>query len=230
MSPVPALLYLLQVVSPSFPTGAYAHSLGLETLVVDGGIADAADLQDMALTWLRWGVGPVEGTAIALARQAAAQQRFADVLALDQDLGALKPARESHAASTKTGSAFIRAAQSALPGPALLRYADDVAAGRAEGHAALAFALSCHDHEVPRRDALLAYLFAAVSNLVGVVARLIPLGQLDVQLIMARASEYVVDAAERAARSQRSSLGSATPWVDIASMRHERLPNRLCIS
>lgn len=222
------LLYLMQAANGSFPTGAYTHSIGYETLVAQGRITDGGTLEAVSRDWLQFGLAATDGVALALAHRAAAVARFTDVLNVDSVLGASKLARETYEASTKTGAAFIWTASSALPGPALDWYRTAIRQRHAAGHAAVAFALGCVDYSVPARDAVMAYLHGAFSNLILVAARLIPLGQIEAHGIIARARPRIVAAADRALIAR--DLSSATALLDAASMRHERLYSRLCMS
>jgi urease accessory protein len=228
--PSGSLLYLLQIMGGTFPTGAFAHSLGFETLISDGDLTAFSDIYETVVDWLRFGLAPVDGAAVALAHRAAMDDDFDEVLSLDEMLGALKPAREAYEASVKLGRAFVRTASAALPGPELTRYAAAISAGRADGHGAVAVALSCVDHAVVRREAVLAYLYGGFSNLVLVVARLIPLGQTEVQNILSRARPEIAECAEMVIGFTKADICSTTAFLDIGAMRHERLYTRLCIS
>ena len=225
-----ALLYLLQVGSSSFPTGAFSHSLGFETLIAEGEVSDAATLEDRAHLWLRFGLAPLDGAAVALARDAALAEDDEFLARLDETLDTLKLARESHEASVKTGDALLRAAAAAFEGPATSRYQDAVAAGVCQGHAATAFGVAVADAGISAPDAVIAFLASSFSNLIGVAARLIPLGQLDVQRIIAHAQESLTACAALAVSRELDDMASSTAFLDLASMRHERLYTRLCIS
>ena len=77
---------------------------------------------------------------------------------------------------------------------------------------------------------MLAFLHAALSNLVSVGARLIPLGQIESQRIVRDAWPLLTQGADQACATEIDTLGSATAGLDVASMRHERLHTRLCMS
>lgn len=230
MAEADRLLYLLQVASSTFPTGAFAHSLGFETLVADGEIGDADELAAAAGLWLRFSLGPLDGTAVARAREAAADDDVGALAEIDEVLSALKVPRESAEASVTTGTAFIRAAGSAFGGRHLSAYQGAIADGRSTGHAATAFGVAAADAGIPVEQAVLAFLQSSFANLVGVVGRLVPLGQLDLQRVLADARTSIRTAARAARTASLDDASSATAFLDIASMQHERLYTRLCIS
>ena len=230
MADADRLLYLLQVASSTFPTGAFAHSLGFETLVADDEIADADALATVCELWLRFSLGPLDGVAAARAHEAAAGDDLDALAEIDEVLGALKLPRESAEASITTGTAFLRAVESAFGGRHLRAYRGAIASGAGESHAATAFGVAAADAGVPVEQAVLAFLQSSFANLVGVVGRLVPLGQLDVQRVLAGARTSIASAASAATATRLEDASSAAAFLDIASMRHERLYTRLCIS
>ena len=225
-----ALLYLLQTATSFFPTGAFAHSYGFETLSQDGTIVDAATLQRQALLWLRHGMASADGAVCAMAWAATRDGRDADLEALDDTLNALRITRETREASLSTGRAFIRAGVDAFAEPGLRRYESAVAAGVCLGHYATAFGVAGHDAGVPQLDTVAALLHSGLTSLIGVAARIIPLGQIAVQKIVAEARVEVLECARRALTIELDDLGTSTALLDVASMAHERIYTRLCIS
>ena len=56
---------LLVLADSAFPTGAFAHSWGLEWAIRGGWVTGAADLYPWIRDALRFGVAPMEGRAVA---------------------------------------------------------------------------------------------------------------------------------------------------------------------
>ena len=225
-----ALLYLLQVATATFPTGAFSHSYGFEALIHDDYIADAATLQREALLWLRYGIALTDGVGVAEAYRAAQSNDTEGLADLDALLSAIKLTRESREASLSTGNAFMHATLDAFPAEQLRRYHALVEAGVCAGHYATAFGVAALDARIALHDALVAFLQSTLSNLIGVAARIIPLGQISVQRILADSRLSILECAQAALRTSRSDMASLTVRLDIASMAHEHLYTRLCIS
>jgi urease accessory protein len=109
-------------------------------------------------------------------------------------------------------------------------YAQAAKEGKCEGHQSVAFGVAAAAFGIPETETVLVFLQSALANLVGVAARLIPLGQLEVQRIVARAWPLLTQAVEIARSRQPEEFGSTTAALDIAAMHHERLYSRLCMS
>jgi urease accessory protein len=226
--PDDALLYLLQVATPAFPTGAFSHSWGFETLIDERVIDGPESLEREALRWLRHGVARADGAGVAQAYRAA---RDVDALRdIDGVLGALKLGRETREGSLSTGRAFIDAVVDAYPGAHIGRYAQAIDDGVCLGHYATAFGVASADAGIPLREAVLAFLHGSFANMVSVAARIIPLGQLAVQRMLSGARARIGECTDVALATPMGTMGSATVRLDVASMAHERLYTRLCIS
>lgn len=224
------LLYLLQVANASFPTGAFNHSYGFETWIDSEAINDAAGFESACRDWLRYGVAPADGAAVAHAYRYASRGDVEGLVALDLLVGALKLSRETREASFKTGRALLGTLNDVFALDDLAPFAGAVGEGRCDGHQAVIFGVAASAQQVGEREAVLAFLQAALSNLAGVGARLIPLGQVDVQRIIKNAWPLLVALTDEACAQEVDTLGTATAGLDVASMQHERLHTRLCIS
>ena len=230
MTDTSALLYLLQVANGSFPIGSFSHSYGLETFIEDGRITDAEDLADIARLWLRYGIATSEGGAVGVAFRATRENDFTRLAELDEVLTALKLTRETREASIKIGNAFLRTVSSTFAWDSVDRYRRATAEGWCVGHYATAFGVAAADAGVSATEALLAFLHSALYGVVGVAARIVPLGQLDVQRVLVGSWPQIVDCAEIALVLSLDDLSAPAAVMDIASMHHERLYSRLCMS
>ena len=224
------LLYLLQVANASFPTGAFNHSYGFETWIDAGALDDGARFGSACRDWLRYAAVPTDGAAAAHAHRHAAAGDLDALIALDHVVGALKLSRETREASFKTGRALLGAHRDVFSAESLAPFAAAVRDGRCEGHQSVIFGAAAAAQGVGVSDSVLAFLHAALSNLVSVGARLIPLGQIESQRIIRNAWPLLTRGTGEACATEIDMLGSATAGLDVASMRHERLHTRLCMS
>lgn len=224
------LLALLQFANASFPTGAFSHSYGFETWITEGTVADAGTAETACRDWLRFGIATADAVAVAAAFRDTLYNDMAGLAALDRRVDAIKLARETRTASTKTGAALIAACRDIFGLDAASRLHALVKDGAMPGHHAVVYgacgaALGFTEHQT-----VSSFLFTGFSNLVSVVARLVPLGQVEVQRIVAAGAPLIEDCTEIARTRPVERMASLLAALDTAAMRHERLPSRLCIS
>ncbi len=202
------LLTLTQWMSPAFPVGAFAFSHGLETAVRDEAVTDADDLLSWLATLLEYGSAYSDVVLLAAAYTT-------DSIAEVQNAAmAFQPSLERFEETSQLGAAFCRTVRDVwnLDLPDL---AYPVAIGRA---AAM--------REIPLEETATLYSHAFVANLVSAAIRLVPLGQTEGQVVLAKLQEDCRALGANAPTMTLDDLASATFVSDIQSMRHETLSPR----
>lgn len=218
-----ALYQLLAWTSPSYPTGAFSYSHGLEWAVEIGEVRDVATLVDYIGTVLNHGGGWIDAVLFAQAWRAADDAHALDEIA--ELAAAMRGTAETALESRQQGQAFLQVTRRAWPHAWLDAFAERQR-GRHLSHAVV-MALACAAHGVALAPALHAYLHAFAANLVSAGVRLVPLGQTDGQITTAQLGAIVADVAARAAECELDDLGSAAPLLDLYSMHHETQYTRL---
>lgn len=225
-----ALQSLFQLTGAAFPTGAFSHSYGLETLVQLGRVHDAVTFGEWLDVHLAHSAGPTDGAAVALAQRTATRGEWEAVTRIDGLLTALKLAPEIRAASVATGQAALRAAREVFPGPALDRYTALLVDRRARGNAAVVFGCVAADLKIPPHTSVLAFLWGLASALTAVATRLVPLGGIAAQRLLRELQPRIRDAAVRAETLGEHELAASALAQEIAALRHQWLYSRLYIS
>ncbi|HEU4667562.1 MAG TPA: urease accessory protein UreF [Arthrobacter sp.] len=217
-------LALQQLTDSALPTGAFAHSLGFETYIDAGVVADEAGFGVWLSAFISQQLTYSDGLAIRLFYEGW------DLLELDSLLSASLLPRQIREASTKMGSRLLEIGGEVFPSPALELYRELVTTGRAAGHQPLAFAVVARSFGVPLQEALAACLFATVTSLTQNAVRAIPLGQSAGQRLLRRAADDVAAAVERIPRLAPDDFGAVSPGLEISQMRHERQRARMFMS
>lgn len=222
------LLTLLHLADSAYPSGAFACSYGMETLVEAGWVRDRATAERAVRDGLAGAVGGVELPSVCRAHRAASAGAWDRIGRLNGWLDAFAHARESREASKKVGRRFLASALTMLPGApagvAVLLDGGGLHQCLAIGAAAALFGIAAE-------DATFAYAWTYCNGQLSAAARLVPLGQRDVLLAHAALRAAAARAAEEAARCRpgaRAMVG--TPLADVARMRHERAEARLFVS
>jgi urease accessory protein len=220
-------LGLLQFADGLFPSGAYAHSLGLETYVAAGAISGMEGVEAIVRAHLAGSAGPAD--TVAMANAIAAQQAgaLAPCLLIDRHLDAFKPAAEARAASRQMGRQTLRIAADLLDQPLLSEFCAAARRDLTPGHHAVAFGMVAGACEWPPLAAALAYLHATAVAMSGAALRLLPLGQLEGQRMLHRLAPLIARLAQEAIDRPLAEMMTFAPELEIAAMRHATLEARL---
>ncbi|MEX5303025.1 urease accessory protein UreF [Kocuria sabuli] len=217
-APGPAgMLAVLQLCDSALPTGAFAHSLGLETYIDDGTVGDEPGFLAWVRHCLHHQVVPAEGWAVRAVATAADDDAVwrADDLLAAQAL----PVQIRDAASAM-GRRMAEIGAENFPSPRLTAYADRLRAGTSRGSPAVAFALVGADLGVAWEHLAGAYLFSTVTSLTQNAVRGIPIGQNAGQRVLRALHDDVARGVERIGRMADDEFGATSPGLEIAQMRH----------
>ncbi len=206
----PALLTLVQWLSPAFPTGGFACSHGIEAAVTQGRIRDAEGLRAWLADVLVHGAGRQDAILLAHALRPGADHDALATLAV-----ALQPSSERLAETMDQGTAFVRTV-AGISGRDLSARPLPVAVGEAARPLAL-----------PAGDVVALYLHSFASNLVSGAVRFVPLGQTEGQAVLAALHEVIGGLAREAISATLDDIGSAAFGSDLAAMEHETLDVRI---
>ena len=228
MSTDPALLALLQFGDGLFPAGGFAHSFGLETYAQQGRLRGAADLDALIAAHLDGAAGPADAVAVALAARAALSTDVAALVALDDRLDAMKCVPEFRSASLQMGRQTLRVAAAIGEYRVIAALSRAVAEGLTPGHHAVVFGAALGCAGATAAAAATVYLHSTAALLVGAALRLVSLGQVDGQRVLAAQRARIVRlAAAAAAAGSADDMWSFNPGLEIAGIRHASLEMRL---
>ena len=225
--PLPALLRLQSWLSPAFPTGSYSYSHGLEWAVEAGDIHDRESLVDWLEADLRHGSGRNEAIFFMQGWRAAMEDDRAKLMELAELAAAFRGTSEFALESSQQAAACLAMLRQVWPDRFLDWLSGMLGERQVQPALALVLGVGAARHGIAARIALPAFLQSYGANLVSAGVRLIPLGQTDAQLAIARLEEAVLTASAQARNATIDDLGSAAFMVDLASMQHETQYTRL---
>lgn len=227
MSEANALLAVLQFADGLFPSGGFAHSFGLETYAQAGAVRDAAGLEAFVRAHLEGSAGPADAVAVAQAAGAGRARDPDACLEIDRRLDAMKAVPEFRAASRQMGRQTARAAAAVMGESFLEILAAAVEEERMPGHHAVVFGAVTGCAGASAETAAAAFLHSTTALLVGAGLRLLPIGQIEGQHVLAVMRPRIARLAERAAAAGVADMWSFTPGLEVAGLRHVDLEGRL---
>jgi urease accessory protein len=222
-----ALYSLLQIADSLFPSGAFAHSYGLEGLFDGRRAVPAGDLREVAENVFLHHLLRLDGLLGLRAHRAMREGMLDRVCETDRELLAMKLARELREASTTTGRSFLAEACRIVQDPLLARLERRVASGRTPGNYSIMFHATAAAAGIPEESGLIAWGYQTAAQIAAVFLRLGLLGHRDAQWLVGRMRPVVENSVLDLVRNDSGEPASFAPQLEIASIRHERQYSRL---
>jgi len=220
------LLAVLQFADGLFPSGGFAHSFGLETYAQTGAVRDADGVADFIRAQLEGSAGPADAVAAACSVRRAREEDLAGCVEIDRRLDAMKWVPEFRAASLQMGRQTARVANS-IGDAFMTRLARASDEGSTPGHHAVVFGAALGRHGADPELAAAAYLHSTATLLVNAALRLVAVGQLEGQRLLASLRPVIGRLAHEAAAAGPDDMWSFTPALEIAGVRHVELAARM---
>ena len=219
-----ALVRLLQLASPTLPIGAYSYSQGLESVVADGIVHDAATAEAWVGDLLDLVVAKCDAPAVWRLLQACALERWAELVEWNAWFRCSRETSELRAETEQMGAALIRLASDL----GLLDVGGSEAA-RAAAPVTLpaAFALAARGLGIGGGNAITAYLWSWLEGQVMTAMKVVPLGQVAGQRLQLRLGARIPRIVASAKVIADDEMITFAPGLALASARHETLYTRL---
>lgn len=217
------LLRLLQLANPALPVGAYSYSQGLEHAVETALVRDEASAARWIEDVLRFSVATCEAPCLLAMMDAVAASEAERLSLLNAWFLASRESAELRAETVQLGYSLVRLLEqldgTAAPFAGFLRTLPEASYPCAWACAACAF-------DLPRDQALAAYLWAWLENQVLAAIKLVPLGQSAGQRILFRLGKGVAALVVGDDREPSGWMNFA-PGLALAAVMHEAQYTRL---
>ncbi len=221
---------ILQMGDTFYPTGAYAHSFGLEGLIEEGVIRDRTSLAQFLTHSVIPALRHTELPLVAENGRALAENDWGRIARLGHLGAALRTAKEARTASEAIGRQRIELLVT-LRGFEAAREALRRAAE--EGwplSTALAAAVESKAVGAPLVAAMTGVFYSTVAGTLAAAMKLLRLGQNGSQTLLTELMGQAPGTLAAALQVPEAEIGWFNPWLDIAAARHEHAPARLFIS
>ena len=215
---------LLRLASPQLPIGGYSYSQGLEMVVENGCVNDAASARRWISDQLLLNLARFEAPLLLAHCQAAQAADWSRLAQLCEEHRASRETRELYQESRQMGYSL----QQLLNGlPELDDAARTFLQQYTEPHLALGWALAARAWHITPADALAAWLWSWLENQLAVLMKTLPLGQQAAQRLTSQLLPLLQEAQQNATRINPEHYGSAAFGLSLACMAHERQYSRL---
>ncbi|HEB57179.1 MAG TPA: urease accessory protein UreF [Gammaproteobacteria bacterium] len=218
-------LRLLQLISPTLPTGAFTYSQGMEWAVECGWLKNESDTRRWLQSVLTDSLQYLELPLLARLYAAAESHHQASFQHWSQWLYASRETRELRQEEQQRARALFSVLKK-LPDnerwPELETWKTALLASQLAG-----YALAASHWRIGVKDLLTGYSWSWLENAVAVAIKLVPLGQTEAQGLLYELSADIEGLVERARQLEDDELGASTAALAIASSLHENQYSRL---
>ncbi len=209
---------LWQLVDSAFPTGGFAHSLGLEAAWQHGEVRNRTDL----VSFIEAGLQQLGQAALPFAMAAYDEPgRFCE---FDQLCDAFTSNHVANRASRAQGRAFLSAVQrifkSNIPNT-------EIENPGSPAHFAPVFGVCLHQLAVPRKTTGRMFFFNQLRSVLAAAVRLNIVGPMEAQILQHRAAFQAEAILARCETLSLDDLAQTSPLLDLWQGAQDRLYSRL---
>jgi urease accessory protein len=216
-----ALLRLLQLVSPGLPIGMYCYSQGLERVVDDGWVTNAAEAGEWIGGLMDSCLNRIDLPILARLYDAWEYGNVERVVYWSRTLMACRETAELRAEDRQTGQALARLLDS-------LAITDMQPWIRMpEATLATVFSFAAVNWDIPKRETAIGYLWSWLENQVLCAVKLVPLGQVAGQRLLTDLAAKIPALVDEALGLADIDIGGSAFGLALASSRHEMQYSRL---
>ena len=224
------LVSLLQAGDSFYPTGSYAHSFGLESLVQENVVRDRETLRRFIFLSTLPALRQVELPLAAHAWRALARPDWDRIGEICRLSSALKTAREARQAAENIGRQRAELMANLRGNEIAQEFLRRAAAEQWPHSPAVSAALEGRAFGAPLPAVMAGIAYASISALLAAAMKLLRLGQNASQSLLTEALDAAAGLMASAEATRFEDIGWFNPWLDIGAARHETAEARMFIS
>lgn len=212
-----ALLSLLRLVSPALPVGGYSYSQGFEYAMDAGWVKNKHQVFDWLQGVMESGICHLEIPIIRRCYEALQKNNSEELIFWNQECLAARESRELRLEDMQMGRALWRLLTDLdMPLPIL-----------PQPSWVTAYSVAAFRWQVSLQDASYGFVWSWLENQLMVAAKLIPLGQTDVQRLLSELMPIIPGVVSTGLQVEDDDIGMGMPGLVIGSMQHETQYSRL---
>lgn len=216
-----ALIRLLQLVSPTLPTGSFSYSQGLEWAVEAQWVHDAGSLEGWLSDAMQRSLARVDVPLLRLLYSACSDKDLKETKRCCRLLLACRESSEFRAEEVQRGKAMAIL----LAGLGLVadeQWKQTISLSQLAG-----FAFAASSWGIDLQAAAIGYVWAWLENQVITGVKIIPLGQTSGQQLLLKLGEGIEEIVTHALQRHEEEIGAASTALALAGCFHETQYTRL---
>jgi len=212
-----ALLSLMRLVSPALPVGTYSYSQGFEFAIDAGWVKDKQQVSAWLQGVMQAGICHLEIPLLRNCYQALQQENIAQLIYWNQESLAARESNELQLEDMQMGRALWR----------LLTDLKMLLPELQQPSWITAYSVAAFQWQITLQDAAYGFVWSWMENQLMVAAKLVPLGQTDVQRLTGELIRIIPDVVNVGLLVEDDDIGMGMPGLVIGSMKHETQYSRL---
>ena len=204
----------------SLPIGRFAHSYGVEPLVIAGMIGDCESLSRYVMTNLTECVAPTDGVATFWSHKYFVEGNYEALHGVDRLLTCLKLCSSARLASESSGRELLRFLISIQISKELHKVFNQILEGRSRGNVAVVFGVATAAFGLTATEAVLMEMRSASWGMLSAAVRLGLISAGNAQSILFRSAPALEEAAWIAANTGLEAMETGLPDAEVFYLRH----------
>lgn len=223
-------LAMQQLLDSALPIGGFSHSFGLETMVQEGRVVTATQLEAYAETMLlqSWATG--DAMVIKALYESVETGDWLRIGNIERLVHLQRMGSEARSGVEKMGRRLLQLAVKVHPNLDWLPLAERCRTGELLATHPLVHAFICRLLGISAEQAAQGYFYTCIVTCVNSALRLMSIGQTEGQALIARLALRTTDAWRITDSLLPEDAHSNVPMADLMMIRHETLYSRLFMS
>lgn len=218
------LLTLMHISDSGFPSGGFAHSWGLEYAIEKRWIYDYTTLTEWTEEAAAHSLIPLDGRGVVKAWKLAAENDYAGLLKLDEDLGCYRSSLYQREGAAQVGRSFLKTVASVYEVTEILTLNHSVREMQSltSIQHPVAWGAVSRWLKIPKEETLNVYLFSTIRQWANVAVRTIPMGQTDANRYIGEMNQFL-SGMNLAEEGEKEELETICPALEIAGTGHQHM-------
>lgn len=225
-----SFLHLLQIHDSGFPTGAFAHSFGMETYIQNNIISTVDDLKLFCESYIKNNLASTDALIVKKAYELSLTNDLAGLIELERICNGVKLSSESRKSSSMLGRQFMNMISQLHDFELLKQWNDKLDNNEIQGHYAVIYGLYTALLGIKKHVSIGTFLYSSIVTLVQNAVRSVPLGQKGGIETTFSLLPLIEEVTNGVIQKDIEDINTNAIGFEIASMKHEFLYTRLFIS